>query len=85
MDKEDLFISNIHSTHHDRISVTCIYDSLSKRHIRGAVSIMRYMRADLSFYCDIICHSLMNRTPRSSGGMPKVRERQSMMKRTMRH
>lgn len=31
MDKEDLFISNIHSTHHDRISVTCIYDSLSKK------------------------------------------------------
>lgn len=35
MDKEDLFISNIHSTHHDRISVTCIYDSLSKKAYQG--------------------------------------------------
>jgi hypothetical protein len=85
VDKEDLFISNIHSTHHDRISVTCIYDSLSKKHIRDVGFITRYMRADLSGYCDIIYHSLMNRTQRSSGGMPKVRERKSMMKRTMRH
>ncbi|MBX9446360.1 hypothetical protein [Dickeya chrysanthemi] len=35
MDKEDLFISNIHSTHHDRISVTCIYDFLSKKAHQG--------------------------------------------------
>lgn len=35
MNKEDLFIANIHSTHHDRISVTCIYDSLSKEASQG--------------------------------------------------
>ncbi|PJR65970.1 MULTISPECIES: dpoa decarboxylase [Enterobacteriaceae] len=35
MDKEDLFIANIHSTHHDRISVTCIYDFLSKEANHG--------------------------------------------------
>lgn len=35
MDKEHLFISNINSTHQDRISVTCIYDSLSKEACRG--------------------------------------------------
>ncbi|HHH1032312.1 TPA: dpoa decarboxylase [Yersinia enterocolitica] len=35
MNKEDLFIFNIHSTHHDRISVTCIYDSLSKEAHQG--------------------------------------------------
>lgn len=35
MNKEDLFIANIHSTHHDRISVTCIYDSLSKKAHHG--------------------------------------------------
>lgn len=34
MDKEDLFISNIHSIYQDRISVTCIYDSLSKEACR---------------------------------------------------
>ncbi|MBJ8866096.1 dpoa decarboxylase [Citrobacter koseri] len=35
MNKEDMFIANIHSTHHDRISVTCIYDSLSKEANQG--------------------------------------------------
>lgn len=35
MNKEDLFIANIHSTHHDRISVTYIYDSLSKEANQG--------------------------------------------------
>ncbi|MDM4208116.1 dpoa decarboxylase [Klebsiella spallanzanii] len=35
MNKEDLFIANIHSTHHDRISVKCIYDSLSKEANKG--------------------------------------------------
>ncbi|WP_224653856.1 dpoa decarboxylase [Pectobacterium versatile] len=35
MDKEDLFICNIYSMHHDRISVTCIYDCLSKKAHRG--------------------------------------------------
>lgn len=35
MDKEDLFISNIHSTYQDRISVMCIYDSLSKEAHQG--------------------------------------------------
>ncbi|MEB6348653.1 dpoa decarboxylase [Klebsiella pneumoniae] len=35
MEKEDQFISNIHSTHQDRISVTCIYDSLSKEANQG--------------------------------------------------
>ncbi|EOA2699001.1 dpoa decarboxylase [Citrobacter freundii] len=35
MDKEHLFISNIHSTYQDRISVTCIYDSLSKEAHQG--------------------------------------------------
>lgn len=35
MDKEDLFISNIHSTNHDRISVTCIYGFLSKKAHQG--------------------------------------------------
>ncbi|MDT7487276.1 dpoa decarboxylase [Citrobacter koseri] len=35
MDKEDLFICNIHSAHPDRISVTCIYDSLSNEAHQG--------------------------------------------------
>ena len=35
VNKEHLFISNIHSTHQDRISVTCIYNSLSKEACRG--------------------------------------------------
>ncbi|MDF7653013.1 dpoa decarboxylase [Klebsiella variicola] len=35
MDKEHLFISNIHSTRQDRISVMCIYDTLSKEACRG--------------------------------------------------
>lgn len=35
MDKEDLFIANIHSTYQDRISVMCIYDSLSKEAHQG--------------------------------------------------
>lgn len=35
MNKEDLFIANIHSTHHDRISFTYIYDSLSKKANQG--------------------------------------------------
>ena len=35
VDKEYMFISNIHSTHHDRISVICIYDSLSKEAHQG--------------------------------------------------
>lgn len=30
-----MFISNINSTHHDRISVMCIYDSLSKKAHQG--------------------------------------------------
>ncbi|EOL8851555.1 MULTISPECIES: dpoa decarboxylase [Enterobacterales] len=35
MDKANLFISNIHSMHQDRISITCIYDSLSKEACLG--------------------------------------------------
>nr|WP_244989399.1 dpoa decarboxylase [Erwinia rhapontici] len=30
-----MFIPDIHSTHHDRISVTCIYDALSKEAHQG--------------------------------------------------
>ncbi|EAM2837778.1 dpoa decarboxylase [Salmonella enterica] len=35
MNNEHLFISNIYSTNQDRISVTCIYDSLSKEAHHG--------------------------------------------------
>ncbi|MEB2703993.1 dpoa decarboxylase [Citrobacter koseri] len=35
MDNANLFISNIHSTLHDIVSITCIYDSLSKEACRG--------------------------------------------------
>ncbi len=85
MDKEDLFISiftqRITTEYLSRVSMILC----QKKHIRDAGFITKYLRAGLSVYCDIIYHSLMNRTQRSSGGMPKVRERKSMMKRTMRH
>lgn len=35
LDKENLFISNIHSMHHDRISVVAVYRKLSKEANQG--------------------------------------------------
>lgn len=35
MQREDLFIRNIHSRNHDRISVALVYDMLSKEAHRG--------------------------------------------------
>ncbi|MEL1738922.1 dpoa decarboxylase [Klebsiella variicola] len=55
MDKEDLFIANIHSTHHDRISVMCIYDSLSKEAHQGCGL---YYEIYESQFIDLLRHHL---------------------------
>lgn len=73
MDKEYLFISNIHSTHQDRISVTCIYDSLSKEAHQGCGL---YYEIYESRFIGLLRHHLSQLNEQDAGKLRRYAESQ---------
>ncbi|ENK6701010.1 dpoa decarboxylase [Yersinia enterocolitica] len=75
MDKEDLFIFNIHSMHQDRISVTCIYNSLSKEACRGCGL---YYEIYESRFIGLLRHHLSQLNEQDAGKLRRYAESQGI-------